>query len=292
MDVESSTSRPTSGQGSRFFSTAVEHPRLAKTDAASVRLFLRRPNDQYVCIGKERARQIVGQEAISSEAATPLQMKFCVDAEWLGSLIELHFLPEVPSYDEVNDEQLRDYLSKKAEESKNVETIETLDLIVENELHTDMEDKDARSRIQTLFVSFKSLLRRNRLSWIIKDNGRKAVYHVLSAICPEPLCARFESDIELCHCHLRKDFKGFMMLSIKLSKAFQLVDNGPPSREKKKKNRYAGKKGRRDQADDVKHGNTHKENRKPGTKQFPIFLYRAHKAKGYRHFLKKLHGLL
>lgn len=37
---------------------------------------------------------------------------------------------------------------------------------------------------------------------------------------------------------------------------------------------------------DVKDGNTHKENRKVGTKKFSIFLYGPQKAKGYRYYLK------
>lgn len=60
------------------------------------------------------------------------------------------------------------------------------------------------------------------------------------------------------------------MHSIKLSEAFQLVDNGPPSLENEKKNRHTSKQGRKDQDDDVKDGNTHKENRKPGPGSFQL----------------------
>lgn len=104
-------------------------------------------------------------------------------------------------------------------------TIDSLDKLVEDQLRIDMTDKDSRSRIENLFVSYRSLLRRNGLTWLTQDNEKIAVYHVLSAICPELLRVRLESDLEQSHYDLRKDFEGFMYHSIKLSEAFQLVDN-------------------------------------------------------------------
>ena len=91
-----------SSQGPRHVTTAVEHPRLTKTDAASVRLFLR-AYEQYAREVNERARQVVGEDVISTEAAKPVQMKYCVNAEWLESLIDLDFIPNVSSYNSLSD---------------------------------------------------------------------------------------------------------------------------------------------------------------------------------------------
>lgn len=85
--------------------------------------------------------------------------------------------------------------------------IKTLDHIVEHELHTDMADKKAGSRIQRLFISYKSILCTRERSCIIEDNGKIAVYHVLSAICAESLSKSRESDLDMAHDHLRKTSK-------------------------------------------------------------------------------------
>lgn len=59
------------------------------------------------------------------------------------------------------------------------------------------------------------------------------MYHVRSAIPPESLRSRLECDLKLSHYQLRKDFRGFMAHAVKLSEAFQLVENGGLSRKKK-----------------------------------------------------------
>lgn len=98
------------------------------------------------------------------DAAKPAQMKFCVNSKWLESLIVLQFIMDVTSYGILADGQLRKYFESKAKSSNDVESIDMLDKIVEQSLSTDMTDKDAKSRIETLFMSYKSLLRRQGLS--------------------------------------------------------------------------------------------------------------------------------
>lgn len=65
---------------------------------------------------------------------------------------------------------------------------------------------------------------------------KTAVYHVLSAVRPVSLPNRLQSDLEFLHQELRKDFQQFMSHAVKLSEAFQLMDNGK-SREEKKGNK-------------------------------------------------------
>lgn len=272
MDIASSS------QGPRRLATAVEHPRLTKTDAASVRLFLR-AYDKYTREVTERARQLTGQETITEEATTPVHLKYCVDGEWLESLLDLNLIEDVSTYEDLEDQVLRRYLETKAEEAKDVVTRDTLDKLVEEELRTDMKDKNARSRIETLFVSYRSLLRRHGVSWILKDNEKVAVSHVLSSIRPESLRVRLESDLALSHHDLRKDFKGFMAHAIKLSEAFQLVDNGAPSQ----KNNQRKKKGKPEMEDEDDDG---KRDKGKANKKAPVCLWPAHKSKGYRHYLK------
>lgn len=82
-------------------------------------------------------------------------------------------------------------------------------------------------------MSYHELLRRHGLSWIVNDNPKVAVQHFLSAVRPDSLRARLESDLEFSHHHLRKYCKEFMVHVARLSEAFQLVDDGKLKSSKK-----------------------------------------------------------
>lgn len=274
----------TTGHPSRFVATAIDHPRLIKADAASIRSFLL-AYDAYVREVTERARQLTGPDFTSTELTTPVRLQFCVDQEWLESIIDLGLITGVDTFSALSDSTLREYLSLKAEESREVITMEKLDKLVQDELHINMADKDARSRMESLFVSYQSLLRRNGLKWLTQENQTVAVMHVLSAVRPVSLQIRLRSDLSLTHHRLENDFKGFMAHAIKLSEAFQLVDNGPPSREnsntisrKNRRNvsspREGGKRNQPQKAQVGQH------------KTLPVCLWPPHRAKGYRHYLK------
>ena len=178
---------------SRFVATSVDHPRLTATDASSIRVFLR-SYDSYVTEVQERARQIV-DSSVSTEPVKPVNLKFCVDAEWLESTVALGFIEPIDTVEQLTDERFRAYLDSKAEDSKEVVSLSKLDELVSQELRTDMRDANATSRIQNLFVNYMTLLRRHGLSWIIKENQKVAVGHVLSAIRPTALQSRLDSDL-------------------------------------------------------------------------------------------------
>lgn len=120
-----------------------------------------------------------------------------MNAEWLESIIDLSFIVRVSNFDDPTNDQPRTTSNTKVEYSKHVVTIDMLDKIVEDMLKTDMTDKDAMSRIENLFISYKSLLRRGGLSWVTQDTEKVVVYEVLSAIRPKLLQKRLESDREL-----------------------------------------------------------------------------------------------
>eukprot|EP00180_Rhodochaete_pulchella_P004096 Plantae.Rhodophyta-Rhodochaete_pulchella.ctg7553.p1 GENE.Plantae.Rhodophyta-Rhodochaete_pulchella.ctg7553~~Plantae.Rhodophyta-Rhodochaete_pulchella.ctg7553.p1 ORF type:complete len:129 (-),score=19.30 Plantae.Rhodophyta-Rhodochaete_pulchella.ctg7553:832-1218(-) len=124
------------------------------------------------------------------EVLSPVQLKFSVDPEWIEPLIDLGFLEGASSYDTLTDYQLRTYLGGKTKESKETVAIDTFDDMVSKELRINRSDPGAKSRIENLFVSYRSLLRRHGLSWIVKDNQKVAVFHFLSAIRPESLRSR------------------------------------------------------------------------------------------------------
>lgn len=158
--------------GYRFIESRVPHrrdrggpPRLTNTDAASVRKFPR-AYDQYAREVSKRACQLTGQNVISAEATEHVQFKYCVDPEWLESLIGLDLLKGVSSYGSLDDKDIRKYLDGKAQKNRKVFKIDHLDKLVEKELKFDMKGLKSRSRIETLFVYYRSLLRHHGLSWI------------------------------------------------------------------------------------------------------------------------------
>ena len=75
-----------------------------------------------------------------TEAITPVNLSFCVDPDWLESLVSLGFMEGVTTTKELDDSTLRAYLEAEAEESKEVVNLKTLDEIVNRELRINMED--------------------------------------------------------------------------------------------------------------------------------------------------------
>lgn len=185
-------------QGFSSVPIAVDHSRLIKTDAASVRLFLR-AYEQYEREVTTRVREVTGQDVVSAEAAKPIRLKYCVDTEWLESLIDLDVLTDAISYGQLVNKVLHTYLESKAVKTRKFVTTDQLDKLLDNELQIDMKDLNARSCFETLFVLYRSLMRHQGLSKITKDNEKIAVFHVLSAIRPEPLRLRPKSDLALSH---------------------------------------------------------------------------------------------
>lgn len=223
MSSESNSTTKTS----KIVVATFDHPRLTNTDASSILVFLR-SYDLYAIEVKKRACQIV-HEDVTTGAIKPVNIKFCVDAEWLVSTIALSFPTPVESIDQLTGSRLRAFLESKADESRGGVTLDKLDDIVSHELRINMRDSNATSKIQNLFVPYTTILRRSGLSWIVKDNRKVAVCHFLSAIRPSSLQSRLDSDVQFSNYDLRKNLQGFTQHAIKLSKAFQLVDSGKPS---------------------------------------------------------------
>lgn len=138
------------------------------SDAALVRLFFH-ANNQCTREVVGRAKLISGEYVLSLEASKQVQLNYCVKAKWLKLLIDHGFISEVSSHDKLSNNELRTFLAKKAEESKDVVIIEALDNMEEAQLRSDTTNKDARSRIESLFVSYQSLPCRNGLSWLKKS---------------------------------------------------------------------------------------------------------------------------
>lgn len=80
--------------------------------------------------------------------------------------------------------------------------------------------------MQSLLISYQTLLCDNGCTWVLQNSKRTAVTHVISAIKPDHLKSRLSEELEFAHYDLRKDLKGFLKHKVKVEEAFQIVDNG------------------------------------------------------------------
>ena len=212
-------------------STTIEYPMLENFSPRSIRIFLQK-YDHYVREVQERYQQrtSTNDDAASNEPAKPVSLKFCVDASWLEGAVYLGSIlkengEKIESVNTLNDSQLRKYLSKKAETSKNNVTIPILEKIVKKGLSMDKRDECVYSRMENLFISYIILLKNNGCLWIINDSPKVAVYHVLSKIRPETLQERIRNDLKLAHYEIRKDFTKFRAHCLKLAEALAILDS-------------------------------------------------------------------
>lgn len=64
-----------------------------------------------------RSSQVAGT-GITTEAVRPGALKYCVDQDYLDSLLSVDFIAEVLCYDELEDAEFRRNLEKKVASSK------------------------------------------------------------------------------------------------------------------------------------------------------------------------------
>lgn len=192
--------------GLNFILSSVDHPRLTKTEALFIRVFLYAYN-QYATEVKEHAKQPTANDIVSTEISRPVNLKFCVDSEWVKSLIALKLLDDGLMYDDLNDERLQKYLDDRSIKSKEVVNLKVLYDLVAKNLRINVADLNSQSRIKNLFVSYHRILYRNGLFFLLKDNQKVIILHVLSAIRPNTFWPRLESDLEFFQIHNCKDFK-------------------------------------------------------------------------------------
>ena len=85
-------------------------------------------------------------------------------------------------------------------------SLDTFADVVERDRRMDMSEKNARARIESLFVSYHALIRRNGMEWLLKNKQKVCMGQVLSAIQPKSPRERLESDLAFAHYECKKDF--------------------------------------------------------------------------------------
>lgn len=86
--------------------------------------------------------QLTGSGAPWTETVHHVNLKFCVDSEYLESAIALVFI-ETNDYDALNDKVLPVHLDEKPKESQETVAPDSCNDIAEKELKMDMKDKNA-----------------------------------------------------------------------------------------------------------------------------------------------------
>lgn len=230
--------------GALFVPTSVNYPRLLRTDPDSIRDFLRLYDQKKRTVLARAAQITVGDDSITTEAVRTNSLKFCVDSEYPESAIALKLITGATSYEALTDTVLRSFLNKEEEDSKGTISLQTLEEIVERELRMYMGNESGRSRMQSPFIWYHSLFWHNGLSWILEDNQKVAVGHVLYAVRPKNLQERLESNLRFSKTDCRKDFSKFMEHGVQFSGAFQILDNcRKQSKHKQFTNRHGKKRG-------------------------------------------------
>jgi hypothetical protein len=88
-----------------------------------------------------------------------------------------------------------------------------------------MSEKDPEQIIVMLFTDYSSLLRMHGLSWLIKENPKVAVWHIVDALKPKSLQARVRGDLEFAHVHLKKNFLLLMKPVLQSAEKYGDYDN-------------------------------------------------------------------
>lgn len=210
-----------------------------------------------------------------------------MDDDYLESSIALGVIDNASSYSHLAEAQVRKCPESRSQELKKVVTMEKLDAIVASELQTNMRSNDATARMLGLLVDYRTNLGRHGLKWIISNNQRVAVQHVLSAAWPATLKDRLESNLSFSHHYLQKDFKGFMTHAPKLPEALQLVDAGSPSKNRKQANGNPGSS-RSGNVAPPKTGKTLDGKRDESKKS--LCFCEPHMKKGIRHYIRDCPG--
>lgn len=216
---------------------SVSSPRLTETDPAPTRAFVKLyGKNRGTVVSRAKQLQSAKDEAstTTTEAVLPLELGYRVDAMHFTSRIELGFIEDVTSFDDITNEQVQKCIDKEEEESKDAVTLKTTDELDETRLKMSMDNHNFKSKMQSLFANYHSLLSQNGVKWIIKNIQKLTVTHFLSVVKPQSLRERLVSDLSFSHHALKKDFKKFLLHSVNLSEAFQIVSAGPEKKSKKK----------------------------------------------------------
>jgi RNase H-like domain found in reverse transcriptase/Reverse transcriptase (RNA-dependent DNA polymerase)/Integrase core domain/Integrase zinc binding domain/Chromo (CHRromatin Organisation MOdifier) domain len=196
---------------------SIQYPVLKKLGTQSIRKFLK---DRAAYL-REIAERTMQDGTVVGRAVS---LQFSVDPSLLESLVDLRQLgEEIDTISKVTDESVQSWLDEHCELKKDTLSLSSVKTIIGKQLRINMAEKDTEQRVVILFADYTSLLRANGITWIIKQNPKVAVGHIVDALAPKMLQKRVREDLEFSHCELKKDFLAFMQHVIKRAEAYSEV---------------------------------------------------------------------
>jgi hypothetical protein len=140
------------------------------------------------------------------------------------------FGPNMDSVDKITEDVLQTWLDTHREVKKDALSASQVQSIVTKNLRINMLEKDVEQRIIMLFVDYSSLMRTNGLSWVIEQNPKVSIGHIVGVLKPIALQKRLHDDLEFSHAELKKDFLGFLEHVIARAKIYpDYTETDPPS---------------------------------------------------------------
>lgn len=152
LQIHPSTTYKPSGKG-MIFQYDSEQPG-AHQDRCLVYLLLP-PCIGSVSLESQRAgKRAHWKDTIAAAKVTPEHLKFCVDADWIGKMMDSRSINNLASFDVLTDEQLWQCPDMKPEEYIEAITTDIPARIVTGKLHIEMDDNGVRSSIENIFQFF------------------------------------------------------------------------------------------------------------------------------------------
>jgi RNase H-like domain found in reverse transcriptase/Reverse transcriptase (RNA-dependent DNA polymerase)/Integrase core domain/Integrase zinc binding domain len=182
----------------------IDHPILRKLGKTNIRRFL---TDRHAYIREiaERSAQDIGTQG------RPVSLTFSIDPPLLESLVDLRqFGAHLDTVALVTDDVLNTWLEKHWAIKKDSLSASQVQSIISKSLRINMAEGDREQRIIMLFADYRSLLRLHGMAWLVNDNTKVAVTHIVDALKPSTLSKRVKDDLNFGHAHLNGDFLLFM----------------------------------------------------------------------------------
>jgi hypothetical protein len=172
---------------------AIEYPVLRKLGKHSIRRFLK-DRAAYVREIKERTNQE------DENIGKPVSLSFSIDSSILERLVDLRqFGPNMDSVDKITEDVLQKRLDAHREVMKDTLSAGQMQSIVTKNLRINMLEKDVEQRIIVLFADYSSLMRTNGLSWVIEQNPKVSIGHIVGVLKPIALQKRLHDYLEFSH---------------------------------------------------------------------------------------------
>lgn len=105
--------------------------------------------------------------AITTEAVQAIALKYCMEHEYLDSLLTLGFIPGAETHNDLQYANLREYLETQERASKQAITIQKLNRRGKADFKTNRHDKESVGRTHNLLASYHALLDMHSVRWVM-----------------------------------------------------------------------------------------------------------------------------